>query len=202
MPHRNINIKKIDALLPQTQCGDCEYDGCLPYAKAITQGDALDKCLPGGVEVLQQLGDLLGEDIQPLISAMEQKTKPKQLALIREDECIGCTKCIQACPVDAIMGAAKLMHTVITNECTGCTLCIEPCPMDCIDLIDTDNQSYEHDHARKRYNDRIKRLERLQQEKRHKHVEAKDLNQAQTSTKKNLIKAEILAAVARAKSKK
>lgn len=124
-------IAAIDALLPQTQCGKCGHPGCLPYAEGIAAGEAINKCPPGGTATLRALADLLQVPELPLALP----ATPAQVAVIREAECIGCTKCIQACPVDAIVGAAKLMHTVITDECTGCELCIAPCPVDCIDLI-------------------------------------------------------------------
>ena len=125
-------VEQIDALLPQTQCGQCGYPGCRPYAEAINQGDALNKCPPGGEATIHALADLLGRDPEPLDGEAQSEAK---VAFIREAECIGCTKCIQACPVDAIIGAAKLMHTVIEDECTGCDLCLDPCPVDCIDML-------------------------------------------------------------------
>ena len=130
-------VDQINQLLPQTQCGQCTHKGCLPYARAIAQGEAINKCPPGGVETIRELANLLNETPLPLDPAHGQ-SKPISLAVIREDECIGCTKCIQACPVDAILGGAKLMHTVIARECTGCDLCVEPCPVDCIDMISID----------------------------------------------------------------
>ena len=128
-------VEQINALLPQTQCGQCSHPGCRPYAEAIAQGEAINKCPPGGEDTIHRLADLLGVDPQPL-DGEHGIEKPKTVAFIREAECIGCTKCIQACPVDAILGAAKLMHTVIAQECTGCDLCVEPCPVDCIDVIE------------------------------------------------------------------
>lgn len=127
-------VDQIDNLLPQTQCGQCGYPGCKPYAEAIANGDDINKCPPGGESTIKQLADLMGVDAKPLDSAHGEEDV-KKVAFIREDECIGCTKCIQACPVDAIMGASKVMHTVIIDECTGCDLCVEPCPVDCIDMI-------------------------------------------------------------------
>lgn len=127
-------VDKIDAILPQTQCGQCGFPGCKPYAQAIAKGDAdINCCPPGGDEGIRKLADLLGRDYKPL-SADHGVEKPKSVALIDETTCIGCTLCIQACPVDAILGAAKQMHTVIDKLCTGCELCIEPCPVDCISM--------------------------------------------------------------------
>ncbi|MBX2808353.1 MAG: electron transport complex subunit RsxB [Cellvibrionaceae bacterium] len=128
-------VEQIDALLPQTQCGQCGHPGCRPYAQGIAKGEAINKCPPGGQATIQALADLLGVDA-PSLDAEHGEEKEQQLvAFIREDECIGCTKCIQACPVDAILGAAKQMHTVIADECTGCDLCVDPCPVDCIDML-------------------------------------------------------------------
>lgn len=125
-------VEKIDALLPQTQCGQCGFPGCRPYAEAIAKAEAeINQCPPGGEEGVKALADLLGVEPKPL-NAEYGVEKPKSIALIDEQKCIGCTLCIQACPVDAILGAPKLMHTVIASECTGCELCIAPCPVDCI----------------------------------------------------------------------
>ncbi|MCL2021911.1 MAG: electron transport complex subunit RsxB [Betaproteobacteria bacterium] len=125
-------VEKINAILPQTQCGQCSYPGCKPYAEAIARGEAeINLCPPGGDEGVHQLSELLGREYKPL--AEESQTEKKaSVALIDEADCIGCTLCIQACPVDAILGAAKQMHTVIIPLCTGCELCIAPCPVDCI----------------------------------------------------------------------
>ncbi|WP_372737147.1 electron transport complex subunit RsxB [Neptunomonas sp.] len=130
----NPIVDQIDELLPQTQCGQCGYPGCRPYAEAIANGEAINKCPPGGQNTIEALADLLDVEAVPL-DAEHGEESVKTVAYIREDECIGCTKCIQACPVDAILGAAKQMHTVIISECTGCDLCVEPCPVDCIDMI-------------------------------------------------------------------
>lgn len=127
-------IEKIDALLPQTQCGQCGHPGCKPYATAIAAGGAINKCPPGGKATITALADLLGVEALPL-DATHGVEAIRKVAYIREAECIGCTKCIQACPVDAILGSARHMHTVIVSECTGCDLCVEPCPVDCIDMI-------------------------------------------------------------------
>lgn len=126
---------RIDRLLPQTQCGQCGYAGCRPYADAIAQGTAeINQCPPGGAAGIRALADLLQRPRLPLNPANGIE-KPKALAVIDEATCIGCTKCIQACPVDAIVGAPKLMHTVIAELCTGCELCLPPCPVDCIDML-------------------------------------------------------------------
>ena len=126
---------EINNILPQTQCGQCGYPGCRPYAEAIANGEAINKCPPGGEAGVQALADLLDLEPLPLDEEHGEAKKVTTVAFIREDECIGCTKCIQACPVDAILGAAKQMHTVIISECTGCDLCVEPCPVDCIEMI-------------------------------------------------------------------
>lgn len=131
----NPLVDQIDAVLPQTQCGQCSFPGCRPYAEAIASGEAeINQCPPGGEAGVQALADLLGVEPLPL-NPENGEAKPKMVAVIDEADCIGCTKCIQACPVDAILGAAKFMHTVIGDECTGCELCVEPCPVDVIDMV-------------------------------------------------------------------
>mgnify|MGYP005842527655 CR=1 FL=1 len=128
-------VEKIDAILPQTQCGQCGFPGCRPYAEAIAKGGAdINQCPPGGEDGVHQLAELLGVEPKPLNQA-HGIPKPKSVAVIDEETCIGCTLCIQACPVDAIVGAAKHMHTVIAAECTGCELCLPPCPVDCIAMV-------------------------------------------------------------------
>ena len=131
----NPIVDQVDHLLPQTQCGQCGHPGCRPYAQAIVDGEAINKCPPGGQATINALADLLDVEAPSLDAAHGEEADVKKVAFIREAECIGCTKCIQACPVDAILGAAKHMHTVIADECTGCDLCVEPCPVDCIDMI-------------------------------------------------------------------
>ncbi len=127
-------VDKIDAILPQTQCGQCGYPGCKPYATAIAKGEAeINQCPPGGDEGVRKLADLLGREYKPL-NAEHGIEKPKSVAVIDEPNCIGCTLCIQACPVDAIVGAAKQMHTIVADQCTGCELCVAPCPTDCIHM--------------------------------------------------------------------
>mgnify|MGYP000356441119 CR=1 FL=1 len=131
----NPLVDQIDAVLPQTQCGQCSFPGCRPYAEAIASGEAeINQCPPGGEAGVQALADLLGVEPIPL-NPENGVEKPPMVAVIDEQDCIGCTKCIQACPVDAIVGAAKFMHTVIGDECTGCELCVEPCPVDVIDMV-------------------------------------------------------------------
>jgi electron transport complex protein RnfB len=126
---------QINAILPQTQCGQCGFPGCRPYAEAIAAGEAeINLCPPGGESNIQLLADLLDVEPLPLDAEHGEETVPR-IAFIHEEDCIGCTKCLQACPVDAIVGAAKQMHTVVASECTGCDLCVEPCPVDCIELM-------------------------------------------------------------------
>lgn len=129
-------VEQIDKLLPQTQCGQCSFAGCRPYAEAIANGEVdINRCPPGGEKTIQALADLLEVEVKPLDEECGIE-KPKTVAVIDEQRCIGCTLCIQACPVDAILGAAKQMHTVIADECTGCDLCLPPCPVDCIDMVE------------------------------------------------------------------
>lgn len=197
-------IQRIDALLPQTQCGKCGHPGCKPYAQGITQGEAINKCPPGGAETIAALANLLSIPVVALDT--ERGCAPAQVAYIREAECIGCTKCIQACPVDAILGAAKLMHTVIVDECTGCDLCVAPCPVDCIEMrplptnvapivggfAQTAEQlsvrTQKRDHARSRYERRDERLSREEQRR-----QAERLARAQRAPDKSLPLARSLA---------
>lgn len=128
-------VDKIDAILPQTQCGQCGYPGCRPYAEAIAAGEAeINQCPPGGQAGVVALADLLGREVLELDPEHGEEKAEATVVVIDENTCIGCTLCIQACPVDAIVGAAKQMHTVIESECTGCNLCIPPCPVDCIHI--------------------------------------------------------------------
>jgi len=129
-------VDQIDAILPQTQCAQCDYPGCRPYAEAIVNGDAkANQCPPGGQEGADALAELLGVKALLLDSA-HGETKPKRIALVDEKACIGCTLCIKACPVDAFVGSSKVMTQVISKECTGCDLCLPVCPVDCIDMIE------------------------------------------------------------------
>ncbi|GHC14956.1 hypothetical protein GCM10010082_01600 [Kushneria pakistanensis] len=170
----SITVTEIDHLLPQTQCGKCGHPGCRPYAEAIVAGEAINRCPPGGNDTVVALATLLDRPVLPLEVDAEQ---PKA-AVIREAECIGCTKCIKACPVDAILGAAKQMHTVIEAECTGCELCVAPCPVDCIDIVPhpgwlAANTEHEQNDwlarraelGRRRFENRNARLERQREEK-------------------------------------
>lgn len=128
-------ITAINNCLPQTQCAQCGHPGCLPYAEAIAAGEPINRCPPGGTETIQALAELLGRDIEPLDPEFGE-AGPKRIAVIREADCIGCTLCIPACPVDAIVGAQQLMHSVIPDVCTGCDLCLPPCPVDCIEMVE------------------------------------------------------------------
>jgi electron transport complex protein RnfB len=128
-------VDQIDALLPQTQCAQCGFPGCRPYAQAIADGEAdINQCPPGGDAGVKALAELLGREAKPLNPDNGVEQAPT-VAVIDEAACIGCTLCIQACPVDAIVGAPKLMHTVIAAQCTGCDLCLPPCPVDCIEMV-------------------------------------------------------------------
>jgi electron transport complex protein RnfB len=160
--------ERLDAVLPQTQCRQCGHDGCRPYAEAIAGGAPINRCPPGGERVIRQLAALTGRPLLPLDTS-RGVYKPPQIAVIDEARCIGCTLCIQACPVDAIVGARKLMHTVIAAQCTGCELCLPPCPVDCIVLaarrwraaeLVPGRRRADADAARLRFRNRVSRLER------------------------------------------
>ncbi|MDE2156640.1 MAG: RnfABCDGE type electron transport complex subunit B [Xanthomonadaceae bacterium] len=159
---------RIDALLPQTQCGQCGYHGCRPYAEAIANGEApINQCPPGGAAGIARLAALLQRPVLPLDPAHGIE-KPRLLARIVEADCIGCTRCIQACPVDAIIGASKLMHTVLADDCTGCELCVPACPVDCIVLEPmppTQIDATHADAARRHFQRREARLARWQAER-------------------------------------
>jgi len=159
---------RIDAILPQTQCEQCGYHGCYPYAEAIAAGQAdINQCPPGGQDGIDALAALLGRASRPL-NPENGVHKPRTLARVIEDECIGCTKCIQVCPVDAILGASKQMHTVIADHCTGCELCVPACPVDCIALDPMPAAQIDAAHAdaaRQRFRRREARLARNRAER-------------------------------------
>ena len=200
-----VSVKAIDELLPQTQCGECGFAGCLPYAEALAQGQApIDRCPPGGVAAVKALAELLAIDASAYLPAASANARPLALAVIREAECIGCTKCIQACPVDAIIGSAKRMHSILTTECTGCGLCVEPCPVDCIEMLEIPEAKYDRAVARKRSNAREARLLREEQDKQALYREKRKLA-AKTSDKLKDLQAKqdyIQQALARAKAKR
>ena len=140
-PQADSLVERIDALLPQTQCGQCLYPGCRPYAQAIAAGEAdIDRCPPGGDATVRALAELLDRAPRP-VDPRYGATGPRLVALVDEDRCIGCARCLPACPVDAIVGAPRLMHTVVEEQCTGCGLCLPPCPVDCIALAEPGGRS-------------------------------------------------------------
>jgi electron transport complex protein RnfB len=198
-------VDEIDAILPQTQCGECGYSGCRPYAMALAQGIApIDRCPPGGVKTLQGIATLLNADATPYLDAMQQNWRMPAVANIREAECIGCTKCIQACPVDAIIGTAKHMHTILAVECTGCGLCVAPCPVDCIEMQPLPQIEYDKTLARQRHHQRQIRLLREAQEKEGLYQEKRRMT-AQSEDKQQEKQAKqdyILRAMARVKEKR
>jgi Na+-translocating ferredoxin:NAD+ oxidoreductase subunit B len=174
---KGLSPEAIDAVLPQTQCELCGYQGCLPYARAISEHKAQpDLCLPGGTDTLKTLANLLEIDPGPYLSSMRAKQKSASVALIDPNTCIGCTKCIQACPTDAIIGSSKSMHTVLPSECTGCDLCLEVCPVDCITvnpieaLTDSQAKKSQSDYFRKRYQHRKARLQKQHVQKQKDHL--------------------------------
>ena len=206
----SLLIASIDAILPQTQCQQCGYAGCKPYAAAIASGEAdINQCPPGGDDGIHALAGLLDVEYKPL-NPQHGQYKPKALAVIDENVCIGCTLCIQACPVDAILGAAKQMHTVIASECTGCELCLAPCPVDCISMEPLSELEAEPlilktaaDLARERHMFRLLRLAREKQE----YSQRRAQRTANASTAGNPAadaakKAAIAAAMARVKAQK
>lgn len=200
-----IAVKVIDALLPQTQCGECGYAGCLPYAEAMAQGLApIDRCPPGGIQTLKALGELLAVDPKPYLDSVQANTRAPSVAMIRESECIGCTKCIQACPVDAIIGSAKQMHVILNQDCTGCGLCVEPCPVDCIELIEMEEPLYDPDQARKQFHAKKARMLRDEQDRQEAYREKRRLVVASEDKKADLVAKQdyIQQALARMQAKK
>ena len=209
IPAINVSlIEKIDALLPQTQCTKCGYDGCKPYATAIANGDAINKCPPGGAAGISKLAALLQQPEIPLDTTHGEEPQQLLVAYIREAECIGCTKCIQACPVDAILGAAKLMHTVIADICTGCDLCVAPCPVDCIDMIPAAFQqpspqeiADKANESRERFNLRNQRLEKIAAEKSARKQSIDQLHNQNNESHREARRAAVLAAIVTAQAK-
>jgi electron transport complex protein RnfB len=191
-------VDRIDALLPQTQCAKCGYPGCRPYAEAIASGSAgINQCPPGGDAGIRALARLLGSAYRPL-DARYGVESGRRVAAIDEARCIGCTLCIQACPVDAIVGAAKQMHTVLTELCSGCDLCVPPCPVDCIDMVPAGTDDVwdraRADAARARHEWRKARLARDAGEK------AREKVREETAAARK--RTAVQAAMARARAKK
>ena len=191
---------RIDALLPQTQCEQCGYHGCRPYAEAVANGEAdINQCPPGGSEGIAKLATLLGRTPLPLNPANGVE-KPRTLARIIEADCIGCTKCIQVCPVDAIVGANKLMHTVIADDCTGCERCVPACPVDCIVLLPMPLQQADDpahaDTARMHFQRRETRLAAQQAQREAELADRKAQVHAKSASQS------VLDALARARAKK
>jgi electron transport complex protein RnfB len=198
-------VERIDALLPQTQCTKCGYPSCRRYAGAIAAGEAdINQCPPGGDAGVRKLAALLGREAKPL-DPRNGVERPRRVALIDEARCIGCTLCIQACPVDAIVGAAKLMHTVVTELCSGCDLCVPPCPVDCIEMApatgaDAIWDRARADAARERFELRGTRLERERAERTGR-LAARALN-AKVDPDAEKKRAIIQAAIARAQARR
>ncbi len=208
--HKTVTVNQIDAWLPQTQCAQCGYPRCRAYAEALANGAAgIDQCPPGGDITIHALAALLQLPAKPL-NPRHGAHKPRAHAVIDETLCIGCRKCIDACPVDAIVGARKLMHTVIANECTGCELCLPPCPVDCIVMVLADPTrrgepwpeytQAETTRWRARTEKRLERLARRKLERRPAASSAEPLPVLPTGRER--IRAEIRAAVERVKTKR
>jgi electron transport complex protein RnfB len=214
---------QIEDLLPQTQCTKCGYPACRPYAEAIASGEAdINRCPPGGMEGVARLSRLTGRPVIP-INPANGLERPRPVAFIDENLCIGCTLCIQACPVDAILGAAKQMHTILPSLCTGCDLCVAPCPVDCISMVprtgDPDCEltgwaawsSAQADAARARHDFRTERLQREKEEndarlaakalEKMRAVTAEQTNTAEELAEKERKRAIIAAAIERARQK-
>jgi electron transport complex protein RnfB len=197
-------VARIDAILPQTQCTKCGYPGCEPYARAVAGGAAgINQCPPGGDGVIRQLAGLLGRDHIPLDPArgVEQL---RHVARIDEPRCIGCTLCIQACPVDAIVGAAQQLHTVVVDLCTGCDLCAAPCPVDCIAMVPATGSDAEWtrprmDAARERF---ARRMRRLARDKAERGAARRSRNGTPAPLSRERKRAEIRAAVARVRARR
>lgn len=192
-----VSAERIDALLPQTQCGKCGYNGCWPYAEALARGEAaINRCPPGGAAGIAALAALLQTPMLTLDPECGSEA-PRTLAIIDEANCIGCTLCIQACPVDAIVGAAKQMHTVLTDRCTGCELCVPPCPVDCIEVPPHPIPAISPEFAalsRERFQRRAARLERDDADRRARRQIRDTAAETPESRKQRVISAAIAAA--------
>lgn len=209
----NPLVAKIHSVLPQTQCTKCGYEGCLPYATAIAEGEAINRCPPGGDAGIAALARLLDRPTLPLNTEECGEHVPLQLARIEERHCIGCTLCIQACPVDAIVGANKYMHTVIGSRCTGCELCITPCPVDCISMFPANRQWSNDDATRawQHYQAHETRLKKQSEAEQQRLATAAErtlsknspvANEATADTPKNSKQQAIAAALAKARARR
>jgi electron transport complex protein RnfB len=205
---RQNQIKAIDEWLPQTQCTQCTYPRCHDYAVAIADGEAdINQCPPGGDITVHGLAKLLKRDAKP-VDPKFGSHKPKQVAVIDESTCIGCVMCIKACPTDAIIGAAKVMHTVIERDCTGCELCLEPCPVDCIDMVDQAQDTQDDwtwpdysplatERSRKQTNAKVER----ENNRKYNKSSMKKLKELRKEQGTEQIKTDIAAAIARVKAR-
>ena len=198
-----ILSKKINCILPQTQCQLCDYPSCLDYAKAIAKNEAnISKCHPGGLDTLKKISELTGQPWHEYEQKVKTQYKTPSAVTIDEETCIGCTKCITACPVDAIIGSSKQMHSIITTECTGCDLCIPVCPVDCIITKPTDKSKHNTSYLQDRFIAKTERIKANNLNKMQKHNKKK--LGATTQNKQEIIKARqdaILAALSRVKEK-
>lgn len=198
-------VDQIDALLPQIHCEKCGYKGCKPYAQALANGEAeINLCHPGGEVTMQALAGLLNKPEQALApEAIDMQTP--QTAVIEADQCIGCTKCIKVCPVDAIIGAAKKLHVVISDHCTGCTLCVPACPVDCIEIIPLDTKSPSWVIGAEPSRAELAEQSRARFEKRNNRLakeQSKAKQQRQAVVQNSNYQSEIEAAIARARNKR
>lgn len=192
---------RLNALLPQTQCQRCGYPACRPYAEAIARGEAdIDQCPPGGDEGAARLAAIAGRPAKPVNPSFGAPISQASVAVIDEAVCIGCTKCIQVCPTDAILGANQLMHTVITDECSGCELCLPACPVDCIAMIPAPALSLpaRAPQFRQRYEQREQRLARIAEERRAAHTQRKALLKSRAAAADPSETPQVLDPVARA----